>query len=178
MALYGKAELSGNERTFDPDEIIVSKTDLRGKITYGNRTFFRLAGLEEKDCLGAPHNVIRHPDMPRAVFELLWQTIQGGDEIFAYVMNRSSNGDHYWVFAHVTPSRDGSGNIVGYHSNRRVPNREVLNTHIIPLYKDLLKVEQSADSPKDGMEAAVKVVTDLLAEKKMGFNEFMFALGV
>lgn len=178
MALYGKSELSGRERTFDPDEIIVSKTDLTGKITYGNRTFFKLAGLEEKDCLGIQHNLIRHPDMPRAVFNLLWKTIQGGDEIFAYVVNRSANGDHYWVFAHVTPSRDAGGSIVGYHSNRRVPNRKVVDQHIIPLYKTLLDVEKKAASPSQGLDASTKAVFDLLAEKKMGFNELMFALGV
>ncbi|MBO6788646.1 MAG: PAS domain-containing protein [Rhodospirillales bacterium] len=170
--------LTGHERTFDPDEIIVSKTDLDGKITYGNRVFYRLAGLEEKDCLNVQHNLIRHPEMPRAVFDLLWSTIKGGDEIFAYVVNRSSNGDHYWVFAHVTPSRDSTGSIIGYHSNRRVPNRKTLETHIIPLYKQLLTIEKQHASPKEGMAAAVKVVTDLLAEKKMSFNELMFSLGV
>lgn len=178
MALYGNPHLTGHERTFDPDEIIVSKTDLTGKITYGNRTFFKLAGIEEKDCLGVQHNLIRHPDMPRAVFNLLWQTIQGGDEIFAYVVNRSKNGDHYWVFAHVTPSRDSSGNIVGYHSNRRVPNRRVVEEHIVPLYKTLLEVEKSAASPSEGMDKSTRAVFDLLAEKKMNFNELMFALGV
>lgn len=170
--------VTGRERMFDPDEIIVSKTDLEGKIIYGNRCFYRLADLAEKDCMNVQHNIVRHPDMPRAVFDLLWRTIKGGSEIFAYVMNRSANGDHYWVFAHVTPSRDGSGNVVGYHSNRRVPNREVLNSHIIPLYKQLSTIEQQHTSPKEGLAASTKVIDDLLAEKKTGFNEFMFSLGV
>lgn len=178
MALYGNPQVTGNEKTFDEDEIIVSKTDLTGKLTYGNRTFYRLAGLEEEDCLGRQHNIIRHPHMPRAVFELLWNTLKSGEEIFAYVVNRSANGDHYWVFAHVTPSRDSGGNVVGYHSNRRVPNRQVLNEHIIPLYKNLLSTEQSASSPKDGLDASYKAVTDLLSENKVGFNEYMFSLGV
>ncbi len=178
MALYGNPQVTGVEKTFGEDEIIVSKTDLTGKITYGNRTFYRLAGLEEKDCIGVQHNLIRHPHMPRAVFELLWTTLKEGKEIFAYVMNRSDNGDHYWVFAHVTPSRDAGGNIVGYHSNRRVPNRAVLNEHIIPLYKNLLTMEQSASSPKDGLAASFQAVVDLCEENKMGFNEFMFSLGV
>jgi len=178
MALYGNPQVTGVERTFEPDEIIVSKTDLSGKITYGNRTFYQLAGLGEKDCLGVQHNLIRHPDMPRAVFELLWKTIAGGDEIFAYVVNRSANGDHYWVFAHVTPSRGASGDIVGYHSNRRVPNRKVLNEHIIPLYRQLLEIEKKADSPKTGLENSFNTVVNLLKEKNMGFNELMFSLGV
>jgi len=170
--------LTGVERTFDEDEIIVSKTDLSGKITYGNRTFYRLAGLQEKECLGVQHNLIRHPQMPRAVFELLWNTLKDGKEIFAYVINRSSNGDHYWVFAHVTPSYDSGGNITGYHSNRRVPNRQVLTEHIEPLYKNLLEVEQTASNPKDGLAASYQAVADLLTKKKVGFNEFMFSLGV
>lgn len=178
MALYGNPDLTGHERTFDSDDIIVSKTDLSGKITYGNRTFFRLADMTESECLHAQHNIVRHPRMPRSVFNLLWQTIQGGEEIFAYVLNRSKNGDEYWVFAHVTPSRDAGGNIVGYHSNRRVPNRNALNEHIIPLYDQLLRLEQASDSPKDGMERAGLEITNLLHEKRLGFNELMFALGV
>lgn len=178
MALYGNPQVTGVEKTFGEDEIIVSKTDLTGKLTYGNRTFYRLAGLSEEECIGQQHNIIRNPNMPRAVFELLWNTLKDGKEIFAYVVNRSANGDHYWVFAHVTPSRDSSGNIVGYHSNRRVPNRSVLNEHIIPLYKNLLTMEQSAASPKDGLDASYQAVLDLCAENNMGFNEFMFSLGV
>jgi len=173
MALYGNPQLTGNEITFDEDEIIVSKTDLTGKLTYGNRTFYRLAGLNESQCLGQQHNIVRNPTMPRAVFELLWNTLKDEKEIFAYVVNRSANGDHYWVFAHVTPSRDSGGNVVGYHSNRRVPNRQVLNEHIIPLYKKLLSVEKGAASPKDGLAASYKAVLDLLKENKLGFNEFM-----
>lgn len=178
MALYGNPALTGRERMLEQDEIIVSKTDLTGKITYANRTFCKLASLTERDCLGIQHNLIRHPHMPRAVFSLLWKTIAAGDEIFAYVVNRSSNGDHYWVFAHVTPSRDANGTIVGYHSNRRAPNRTVVDEHIAPLYKKLLEVEQSAASPKDGLEASTKAVLDLLAENKTGFNQLMFSLGV
>lgn len=176
MTRYGDVAISGKETTFDDDEIIVSKTDLTGKLTYGNRTFYRMAGLSEKQCLGQQHNIIRHPEMPRSVFELLWTTLQSGKELFAYVNNRSSNGDNYWVFAHVTPSLDGSGNVVGYHSNRRVPSRAVLNTHIIPLYKDLLKIEAGATSPKKALEDGCTKIQSVLDDARMGFNEFMFSL--
>ncbi len=178
MTLYGNPQLTGVEKTFGEDEIIVSKTDLTGRITYGNWTFFRMAGVEEKNCMGIQHNLIRHPNMPRAVFKLLWKTLKEGKEIFAYVVNRSDNGDHYWVFAHVTPSYDVGGNIVGYHSNRRVPKRQVVAQHIEPLYKQLLQVEHEASGPKDGLKASYQAVANLLAEHKVGFNEFMFSLGV
>jgi PAS domain S-box-containing protein len=178
IQLYGNKTLSGREAFFDDDEIIVSKTDLKGKLTYGNRTFYRLAGLSEKQCIGQQHNIIRHPEMPRSVFELLWNTLKDGKELFAYVNNRSSNGDNYWVYAHITPSHDARGNIVGYHSSRRTPNRKVLNEHIIPLYKDLLRIEKSISSPREGLDAAYKKIEGLLKDNKMGFNEFMFSLGV
>jgi PAS domain S-box-containing protein len=178
MTLYGNPQLTGVEKTFEPDEIIVSKTDLTGKITYGNRTFYKLAGMGEKDCVGVQHNLIRHPKMPRCVFDLLWKTLKSGNEIFAYVLNRSLNGDEYWVFAHVTPSRDQAGDITGYHSNRRVPNGAVLKQHIVPLYTDLLGIEKSQANPKAGMETATAKIDELLAEHKMGFNELMFSLGV
>ena len=116
--------------------------------------------------------------MPRAVFDLLWKTLNNDQEIFAYVVNRSANGDHYWVFAHVTPSFDSAGTKVGYHSNRRVPNRQVLTEHIEPLYKTLLQVEQAEDSPVTGLDKSFQAVVDLLAENKIGYNEFIFSLGV
>ena len=146
--------LSGVERFFDDDEIIVSKTNLKGHITYANRVFMKLADCSERELLGEPHAIIRHPAMPRCIFKLLWDTIQGGNEIFAYVLNRSKNGDEYWVFAHVTPSFDGSGNISGYHSSRRVPERRILNETIIPLYKSLLEEEERHQSRKDGKALA------------------------
>jgi PAS domain S-box-containing protein len=175
--LYGNPQLTGKERFFD--DIIVSKTDLEGKITYANRTFMEIAGFpDDNACIGQPHNVIRHPNMPRAVFLLLWKTLQSDQEIFAYVINRALNGDHYWVLAHVTPSHDMNNNVIGYHSNRRVPNKAILNEHIIPLYKNLLSIEKSSTSPKAGMEKAFQAVVDLLTESKLGYNEFIFSLGV
>jgi len=165
--------LTGVERFFDDDEIIVSKTDLKGRMTYVNDVFLKLASYTEKECLGEPHSKIRNPEMPRCIFKLLWDVIQDGREIFAYVVNRSANGDHYWVLAHVTPSRDASGNIIGYHSNRRVPNREILESTIIPLYKQLLAEEQKHSNAKDGMAASMAMVTSLLDEKGMEYDEFI-----
>lgn len=74
--------LTGVERHFDEHEIIVSKTDLKGRITYANDTFLRVAGYRENEILGQPHSIIRHPDMPRCVFVLLWQTIEAGSRDF------------------------------------------------------------------------------------------------
>lgn len=168
--------LTGVERFFDPDETIVSKTDLKGRITYANRVFQKVAGYSERELLGAPHSIVRHPDMPRCVFKLLWDTIEAGNEIFAYVVNRARNGDHYWVFAHVTPSYDASGAMVGYHSSRRVPERRVVEGAVIPLYRTLLDIEQSHADRKQGMLAAFNTVVDLLTKNGIGYDEWVFSL--
>lgn len=167
--------LTGVERFFDPDEVIVSKTDLKGRITYANRVFQQVAGYEEADLMGAPHSIVRHPDMPRCVFKLLWDTLAARKEIFAYVVNRARNGDHYWVFAHVTPSFDAEGRVIGYHSSRRVPERSALDK-VIPLYRQLLDIENSHADRKKGMEAGFAAVLALLAEKGIGYDEFVFSL--
>ncbi len=129
--------LTGVERTFAKNEVIVSKTDTKGIITYANEVFLKLADYSLQEILGKPHNIIRHPDMPKLVYKLLWERIKSGKEIFAYVVNRSRNGDHYWVFAHITPSFDAAKNIVGAHSNRRSPDPQAIQT-ITPIYQ-LLK---------------------------------------
>ncbi|MBT3766390.1 MAG: PAS domain-containing protein [Rhodospirillaceae bacterium] len=168
--------LTGIERTFGKNEIIVSKTDLKGRLTYCNSIFLELAGYTERECLGEPHSMIRHPEMPRCVFKLLWDHIQAGREIFAYVVNRSKNGDHYWVLAHVTPSKDTSGQIIGFHSNRRVPNRQILDTTIIPLYQSLLAEEAKHANSKDGMHASFDMLVGILKESNVEYDEFIARL--
>ncbi len=174
--MRAKVTPTGVERFFDEDEIIVSKTDLKGRITYANDVFLKIAGFSEKEIMHQPHSIIRHPDMPRCVFKLLWDTISSGKEIFAYVINMSKNGDHYWVFAHVTPTYDTSGNIVSYHSSRRVPKRDVVENVIIPLYSSLLEEEGKYKNRKDGMNASLQMVLNLLKEKEITYDEFIFSL--
>lgn len=169
--------VTGVERFFDDDDIIVSKTDLKGRITYANRVFLDIADYSEAEVLGQPHSLIRHPDMPRCIFKTLWDTIQGGQEIFAYVINRTKGGDHYWVYAHVTPSFSPGGKVIGYHSNRRVPDRVILDNHIIPLYRDLLAEEMRPANRKEGLENSERTVAALLAERGMAYEEFVATLG-
>jgi PAS domain S-box-containing protein len=168
--------LTGVERFFDKDEIIVSKTDLKGRITYCNDVFLRIAGYTEQELLEQPHSIIRHPDMPRCVFKLLWDTIGAGKEIFAYVINRAKNGDHYWVLAHVTPSRDPDGHIVGYHSNRRVPSRTIVDQTIVPLYRQLREEENKPQNRKEGMMAAFNTMVGLLESRGVEYDEFVATL--
>ncbi|MGE0494072.1 MAG: PAS domain-containing protein [Vulcanimicrobiota bacterium] len=166
---------TGLERHFGQEEIIVSKTDLKGRITYANRVFLRIAGYSEGEVIGQPHNMIRHPDMPRSVFRLLWDTMAAGREIFAFVKNMCKGGDHYWVLAHVTPTFDGDGRIMGYHSNRRWPERAALAA-IEPLYAQLLLEEARHSNPKQAAAAGVEALQKLLVAKNTSYDEFIFSL--
>lgn len=163
------------ERFFGEDEIIVSKTDLKGHITYANETFLQIAGYTEEEILGQPHNVIRHPDMPRCVFKFLWDTIQSGEEIFAYVKNMAKDGDYYWVFAHVTPTCDERGRVIGYHSNRRVPSRERVSL-FSDIYRRLLDEERRHSDWRSGMDASLKMLLGMVSDKGMQYDEFIFSV--
>ena len=166
---------TGKEVFFDRDDLIVSKTDLKGRLTYTNHTFLDIAGYSEADCIGQPHNMIRNPNMPRAIFELLWANIAKGEEIFAYVVNLTKNGDHYWVIAHVTPSME-NGKIVGYHSTRRVPNPQTIKNVIEPLYDQLKSIEDKNSNRKDGIQESVNSLMSILRDKGVSYNEFIASL--
>jgi PAS domain S-box-containing protein len=169
--------LTGQERSLRDDEIIVSKTDPQGKMIYVNDVFLEISGYEEHELLGQPHSLIRHPEMPRCVFKLLWDIIAAGAEVFAYVNNRAKNGDNYWVLAHVTPNFDASGStIVGYHSNRRAPDRRAVQA-ITPLYRELYAEEQRHSDRRDGLQSSWRMLNDAVG--KAGFesyDRFVFSL--
>lgn len=166
---------TGVERAFSTDDIIVSKTDLKGHITYANRVFLEIASLTERQVIGAPHSIIRHPDMPRCVFKLLWDSISAGREVFAYVVNMASNGDHYWVLAHVTPTFGPEGKIIGYHSNRRVPEPAAVAL-IKDIYARLLIEEAKHKNAKRGMAASGAMLTAMLQAKGVSYDEFIFSV--
>ncbi len=106
-------------------EIIVSKTDLKGQITFINQTFLDISGFTTEELIGQPHNIVRHPDMPMEAFADLWRDLKDGRPWTGMVKNRCKNGDHYWVLATATPIRE-NGQITGYMSVRRAPSRQVV----------------------------------------------------
>jgi PAS domain S-box-containing protein len=168
--------LTGTERVLGDKNIIVSKTDITGKMTYANKSFLDISGYDEEEILGVQHNLIRHPDMPRAIFKFLWGRITTDQETFAYVLNRSKNGDHYWVLAHVTPSKDDQGSTVGYHSNRRAVDNGLINSVITPVYKQLCDIEQSATSPKQGLQASLEALGQFVQSKGGNYDKWLFSL--
>lgn len=158
------------ERTLNTHDFIVSKTDLKGKITYCNQIFMNLAEYEEEELIGAPHSIIRHEKMPKGVFKLLWQRIQNKEEIFAFVINKTKNGNFYWVYANVTASLDAKGNIIGYYSVRRKPNASVLSA-VEAIYTQMIVIEKS-----EGVDASIKYLLNLIDEKGVSYDEFIISL--
>ncbi len=156
-------------------DFIVSKTDLKGRITYANRVFMRIAGYAEHELLNVQHNIIRHPDMPRGVFRLLWNVIEAGEECFAYVKNMAKSGDFYWVFANVTMDRDADGRPIGYFSVRRKPSRAGIEA-ITQVYQEMLRIEQRA-GPRDAPDASLQWLVDLLKSRGTSYEEFIHSLG-
>lgn len=168
-------QISGHERSMGIDEIIVSKTNSKGHLTYVNDVFLNISDFTIDDLLGHPHAIVRNDAMPRCIFKLLWETIQSGQEIFAYVVNKTKFGEHYWVFAHVTPSHDEQGNITGYHSNRRKPSAAAVAA-IGQLYEKLLQAEQAPKSRKTGLQEGYDLLMTILKERGQSYDEFVLSL--
>src|SRR4030042_5600648 len=114
--------VTNREHPFPKGKIIVSKTDLKGAITYANDAFVELSGFGDDELVGKNHNIVRHPDVPPEAFADLWVTIKQGNPWHGIVKNRCKNGDHYWVSALVVPVRKNN-ETVGYMSVRREPSR-------------------------------------------------------
>lgn len=112
--------VTNQEVQLDEHSLIVSKTDLKGQITYINKDFLDISGFTETELIGQPHNIVRHPDMPIEAFADMWQDLKEGRPWTGLVKNRCKNGDYYWVLATATPIRE-NGQVVGYMSVRRKP---------------------------------------------------------
>ncbi len=163
-----------HEKVMREDDFLVSKTDLKGRITYGNQIFIEFSGYAEHELLGAQHNIVRHPDMPRGVFKFLWDTLEQKRECFAYVKNMSKNGDFYWVFANVTPSYDAQGKVEGYFSVRRKPRREAVAL-LTDVYQQMLAEEKRA-GPKDACAASLALLSSVLASKGVDYESFILSI--
>ncbi|OED50165.1 chemotaxis protein [Rhodobacteraceae bacterium (ex Bugula neritina AB1)] len=154
------AQSNGRESAFALDEVFFSRTDTRGVITAGNAVFSRVAKHPLEELLGAPHKIIRHPDMPRAVFQILWDTINAGGTVGAYVKNRAKDGSYYWVFAVVTPC-DG-----GYLSARIKPTSPLFKT-VVQEYATLRQAEQAEELNPSASAARL-----LARLKELGFATY------
>lgn len=162
------------ERRLGEEDFIVSRTDLKGRITYCNRIFMRISGYREAELLGRQQNIVRHPDMPRGMFKLVWDNLQEGREVFAYIKNLSKDGSFYWVFANITADRDQAGNITGYYSVRRYPSETALAV-IEPLYREMQAIEQRHPA-RDQMTQSLAYLRHSLEERGTSYEKFVLAV--
>ncbi len=156
------------------DKLLVSKTDPKGILTYANNAFIDISGYTESELLGRQHNIIRHPDMPRVIFRLLWETLKNNREFNGYIKNMAKDGSYYWVFANVAPSFSIDNELLGYNSVRRKPDPDKLN-YIQNLYLELLEIEQQSSS-KDGMDEAQFKLDSVLNGREKGYDEFILTI--
>jgi aerotaxis receptor len=154
------------------EQLIVTKTDLQGRLTYANRLFLDVSGYDEAELLGAPHNCVRHPDMPRGLFRYLWERLAQGEEVFAWVKNLTAQGAFYWVFAHITPSRDAQGQVTGYHSSRRAapPAGRAL---VEPVYEQMRALEAGL-APQEGAARSCAWLGEELHRRQQTWHAFVF----
>ncbi|MEA2073114.1 MAG: PAS domain-containing protein [Campylobacterota bacterium] len=128
------------EYTFEGD-VIISQTDLNGIITYANRAFAKVSGYKAEELIGEAHNIVRHPDMPKAVFSRLWETIAGGQAWNGLIKSLRKDGLYYWVETEVLPINDENGNITGYIAARKEASRKDIN-EVQETYKKMLETEE------------------------------------
>ena len=125
-----------NEYKLKSDDFLVSQTDEKGIILFANDDFCKIAGYTLEELVGKPHNVVRHPDMPKAAFKSLWETVKSGKVWDGYVKNRTKDGGYYWVYATVYPTYDEVSREKTYMSCRRKPSADEI-AEAEALYKTL-----------------------------------------
>ena len=162
------------ETVVKEDDFLVSKTDIKGRITYANRNFLTIAGYSEAQVLGKQHNIVRHPDMPRGIFALLWETLQNGCEFNGYVKNLRQDGGFYWVFANISLNLSAQGVTKGFCSVRRKPKPEAVDS-ITALYQAMLAEEKKV-GPKRAITASSAVLKNWLKGKTGGDDYATFVL--
>ena len=167
-------KLINKEKILSENDFIVSKTDTKGFITYCNRIFVEMAAWNRFELIGANHNIIRHPDMPKIAFKILWNLIQNKKEFFGFVKNLRKDGEFYWVFAYITPDLDLNGNIIGYTSFRKKPSRKGIE-FLTPIYKQLVEAEKNGgiSASYELLKKILKANDDNLVEK---YNKLIFDL--
>jgi len=163
-----KAQPNNKEIKLSPKRYIVSKTDAKGIIEYGNDYFVEVSGYTESELIGKPHSLVRHPDMPRVVFKMMWDRINRAQNIMAVVKNLAKDGSHYWVVTEFEPKVDPITNeIISHTAFRKAAPQEAIDT-MTPIYQKLLEIEKDG-----GMEASEKYLRGFLEEQGKTYDAFI-----
>jgi len=153
-----------NEISIPENDEIISVTDPKGIITDANEVFTRISGYKTEELIGVSHNVIRHPDMPKIMFKILWDRIKDKENIMAVVKNLAKDGSYYWVLTDFVTTVDKDRNVLHYTAYRKPINQKVKDA-VIPLYKALCAIEELG-----GMELSERFLTDYFSHRRIGWN--------
>lgn len=157
-----------HEIKLNPKRYIVSKTDSRGIIEYGNDYFVEISGYTEAQLIGQAHNIVRHPDMPKVVFKMMWDRINQARNIMAVVKNMAKDGSYYWVVTEFEPKIDPITNeIISHTAFRKAAPQKAIET-MEPIYKKLLEIEKVS-----GVEASEKYLRGFLEDNHTTYDEFI-----
>jgi len=157
-----------HEIKLNPKRYIVSKTDAKGIIEYGNDYFVEISGYAESELIGKPHSIVRHPDMPKVVFKMMWDRINNAQNIMAVVKNLAKDGSYYWVVTEFEPKVDPITNeIISHTAFRKAAPQKAIDT-MEPIYQKLLEIEKDG-----GMEASEKYLRGFLEDKHLTYDEFI-----
>lgn len=162
--------IKDKEISLDPSKTIMSKTDARGVIEYANDYFMEISGYEEYELMGQPHSIIRHPDMPQVIFKLLWERLNEGKNIHAFVKNLAKDGRYYWVLTNFETKYNEEGIIISHYARRKAAPSNAIYT-VDKLYKTLKAIES-----RQGMKTAENYFNGLLEEKQMNYDSFILSI--
>lgn len=155
------------------DEFLVSKTDTNNKIIYANQAFCRSSGYAETELLGESHNIMKHPDMPAGIYNLLWEHLASEQEFFGYIKYATKQGSGYWTFANITPFYEGD-KLAGYFSVRRAPEQKAL-PFIEDLYKKMRLAEEQA-SEEQKLCVSSSVLWQAITKEYQTYAQFVLSL--
>lgn len=169
-----KQEAMDIEKEVQSIDLIVSKSDAEGNITYANPIFMKISGYKQGELYDEPHSILRHPDMPKVIFKYLWENIQEGRDVTAYVKNLCKDGGFYWVLATVKMAKNPDGSFRNFMSTRRCITQSA-KEKIDALYSTLLELEKS-----DGLEASENALNNYLKQNSVNdtvsFNKLMLEI--
>jgi PAS domain S-box-containing protein len=155
------------EIELDPKKVIMSKTDSRGVIEYGNEYFVEVSGYKEEELIDSPHSIIRHPDMPRVVFKLMWSRLRKNENIYAIVKNLAKDGRFYWVLTDFDTKRDKKGKVISHFAYRRAVSADAIR-EISKLYAKLSKIEK-----EKGMAASERYLVGYLEVNNLTYDKYI-----
>ena len=156
------------EVNWNKSQVVISETDVYGRITNVNDVFCNVCGYSPEEMIGQPHSIIRHPDMPKLVFKLLWDNLKVGNNFIGVIKNLAKSGEYYWVITDFEMRRDATGNITHYIARRKSVPKAVIENYVAPLYETLLKLEKVG-----GMELSARFFKNYLAKQGKDYIDFI-----